>query len=246
MTKTKLNIKLLFLSMVILTAFTTSAQKRFYDTTTIKLFDDIEAIQSAYNSTGHISFNATYYYEDRDSIVVRDTALASYKIYGDKFRIVFDSTEFVQSDQYNCTMYHDNRTIVIQQPVSMPKEVMQINVMDTVFQQLEMSKMTSIDSSGFRKISLQLDANALYKSYVITFNKSTYQILYIQYALKKDLNILSEKEIKVFISFNNYQTGAFSDSVFLTDPLFIVKSSKEILPGPALPPDYEIINMLDQ
>ena len=242
----KIILRLFLVGMASAVVFNVTAQKRAYDTTTVKLFDEVEAIQAAYYLTDHISFDANYYYEDVDSVTVRDSAFASYKMYGDKFRIIFDSMEVVQNDKYFCSIYHDSKIMLVQKPGSMAKQLMQIDVRDTLFQQLAMSGMTAVDSSGYSKIILQLDSDAPYNSYEIVYNKTTFHILYIKYSLKKDLNIESGKMINIFIAFGNYQTGAFTDSVFSTDNLFTVKSSKEILLGSSFSVDYEIINMLEQ
>jgi len=74
----------------------------------------------------------------------------------------------------------------------------------------------------------------------------TNRLAYITYSLKKDAGPTSTKRINMYISFTNYQTGTFNDSVFSTDPFFTVKSTSDIQLAQGMDPAYEIVNFLEE
>ncbi len=116
--------------------------------------------------------------------------------------------------------------------------------MDTLFQSLAMKGMTYVDSSCDRSIVVQFDSDAIYKNFNIHYCRLSNKIFYITYTLKKDNVPGSTKRINLNIQFSNYQTGAFTSSVFSTDPFIAIKSSSEIQLAAGMDPSYEIINLL--
>jgi hypothetical protein len=237
--------KCVFSSLFLLCILSTTAQQRSYDTTTINLFEDIEAVQGAYMLADHISFYANYYMEDVDSVTVHDTAHAQFKIQGENFYMMIDSVESIQNDRYYATIYHEYKILAVQRPVSLPKQILAVDVKDSVFQQMGMSGMTSTDSSGFRRITIHFDAEAIYTNYEILFDLSNYRIKEIRYSLKKELEVESTKRINMVITFGGHKTEDFADSVFNTDSLFRVKNSVDIDRGVSLPSDYQIISLIN-
>ena len=234
----------LLTTFFLLTSFSTYAQQKSYDTTTIKLFDDIETIQSVYESSDHISFRATYYMEDVDSVTVRDTSVANYQVNGENFHLTIDSMESIQNGRYFITIYYDNNSLVIQKPTPLPKQVLGVNVKDSLFQKMVMTGMTFSDSSGFRKIYIQCNVNSPFVNYEILFDKTNYRVNTIKYSLRKELDSTSTKRVNMVMKFDNYATAGFDDSAFSTDSYFTVNSNGEIKRSIALRSDLEVINML--
>lgn len=231
-------------TLLLMACLSAAAQQKSYDTATIRIFDDIEAIQSVYAAADHISFRCTYYMEDADSVTVRDTSVAEYKISGEKFRLSIDSVESIQNDRYFGTIYHENRSVVIQKPIPLPRQVLGVDVKDSVFQQLVMAGMISSDSGAYRKVTILFNENVPFTHYEVIFNKSTYRVSTIKYSLRKELDPASARRVNMTMEFDGYKTGGFDDTVFSTDNYFKVNNSGDIRLGPFLSPDYEIINMI--
>ena len=247
----------IILLLISLTPATISAQ-RVFDTTTINLFDEMDKIQAAYTAADHLSFNAVYYLTDTDTLIVKDTSQASFKINGNNFYLMMDSVETVQNDLYLATMYHQDSTIVVEKPTEVGKEVLKLNVNDPTFQQIGMKGMTFTDSSGgganYRKVNILFDSVALYKQYQVVFDKATYRITYLKYSVRKNYWDASvshlpgdiEKTTDIFISFSNYQTGTYSDNAFRTDTYFKVQDSGTIIPVGTQVANFQVINQISQ
>lgn len=233
--------KVIGLSISLFFLHTAHAQ-RVYDTTTTNIMSEIDLVQAYLQTSSHLSFNAVYYFEDIDSVAVYDTLQASYEMNADKYHIIMDSVETIQNEKYLVTVYNQDKLVVVQDPESSSRQVMHVNIMDSTFQQLAMYGMTAADSGIFRKITLFFDANALYTNYEMVYNKTTYQLLYIKYALRKETEPESDKRFKMFIKFSNYKTGEFTDAVFSTDPYLTVTSSKGTNNG-SLTANYEVVNL---
>jgi hypothetical protein len=234
--------KLLIAVMVSLTALQANAQQKVYDSITIKLFDEIEAIQASISMADRFSFNATYYMQDVDTVTVLDTAIALFQVNGNSFRMTIDSMESVQNDKVFTTVYKDSKTIVVQKPVNIYKQLMQVDIHDPVFQQLAMSGMTAVDSGALRRINILFDADAMYTNYQLVYDTATHIVLNIKYSVRKDLNPASAKRVNMHIVFSNPQQGAFDNTVFLTDRFFKQYSSADIRVAAGYT-DFEVINM---
>lgn len=236
--------KILF-SFILFTGmyFNITAQ-RIYDTTTTNVMNEVLSLQAFLGSTEYLSFSATYYMEDVDSTTVKDTLTASYKINGEQFHIVMDSIESIQNDQYTGTIYFKDSLIVVQKPTPMATQVLQIDVMDTLFQQIAMTGMSATDSGLFRKIVVQFDPEAIYTNYEIVYEKANNHLNYIKYSLRKDLDVESPKRINMTIKFSQFNTSTFSDSVFSTDTFFKVENSSDLKSAGNSTVDFEIVNLL--
>jgi len=228
------------------TAKSSVAQLRAYDTVTTNIMNEIEVLQNVLYSTPYISFNATYYMNDIDTVSIRDTITAVYKLNGNKMYLLMlkDTIENIQNDNFFASVYHTNKTLIVKKPVSLAKQVFQLDVMDTLFQSLALAGMTASDSSGFRKITMSFDSGSIFKSYQMVYNKFTSQLLYLTYSLRKDTNPASTSSVNMTIVFSNYEVGQFTDAVFSTDPFFIIKSASTIILAPGMDPDYELVNMI--
>ena len=231
---------LLFISLFFLHV---AHAQRAYDTTTTNIMGEIAVVQAYLQTSSYLSFNAVYYFEDIDSVAVYDTMQASFKLNADNYHINMDSVETIQNEKYMVTVYNQDSLLVIQNPAQSSRQVLQVDVMDSVFQQLALAGITAADSGSFRKVTLLFDADAVYTNYEMVFNKTTYQLLYIKYALRKEsLAVDNNKRFKMYIKFNNYQNDAFTDAAFSTDPYIFVTSSRGTATG-SITSNYEIVNL---
>jgi hypothetical protein len=242
MTTKKIFQSLLIMMIVCSSAVQTKAQQKVYDSITIKLFDEIEAIQANVSLVNYFSFNATYYMQDVDTVTVLDTSVATFQVNGNSFRMTIDSIESIQNEKVFTTVYNDSKTIVVQKPVNIYKQVMQVDIHDPVFQQMAMSGMTAVDSGTLRRINILFDADAMYTNYQLVYDTATHIVLDIKYSVRKDLNPASTKRVNMHIVFSNPQQGTFTDSVFVTDKFFKQYSSTDIRTAAGYT-DFEVINM---
>ena len=234
---------------VFFVAFVSKSQaQRIYDTTTVNLIWEIAGIQGYHYNTPYLSFDATYYMTDVDTVTVRDTTVAKYKLNGDSMNILMlnDTIESIQNENYYGTVYHNDSTIVVQKPVPLTRQIFQVDVSDSLFQNMGLKAMTATDSGIYRLIIMNFDSNAVYKSFKMTYCKTTNGLTYITYTLRKDPNPNTTNLTSMCIRFSNYQTGQFGSSVFSTDPYFRVNSVSDIRLAPGVSPTYEIVNLLEQ
>jgi hypothetical protein len=245
MTTKKIFRQLLMAVLVSCMVMPAGAQTKVYDSLTIKLFDEIEAIQANISLADHYSFTATYYMQDVDTVTVLDTSVASFQVNGNYFRMLIDSIESIQNDKLFATVYNDSKTIVVQKPVNMYKQLMQVDIHEPIFQQMAMSGMTAVDSGAFRRINILFDADAMYTNYQLVYDTATHIVLNIKYSVRKDLDLASAKRVNMHIVFSNPQRGTFTDSVFATDKFFRQYSSTDIRMAAGYT-DFEVINMTDQ
>lgn len=238
----------LVIVILLLTAAGKSQAQRIYDTTTTNLMAEISDIQGYHYTTPYLSFDATYYMTDVDTVTVRDTIVSKYKINGDSLYILMlnDTIESIQNENYYGTVYHNDSTIVIQKPVSFTRQIFQVDVNDSLFQNMALKGITVTDSSCYRRVTMTFDSNAIYKSMKMAYCKTTNYLLYITYTLKKEPTPNTTKLMNMEIRFSNYQIGQFGSSVFSTDPFFKVNSVSDIQLAPGMSPTYEIVNLLEQ
>ena len=232
----------------ILAANSSIAQHRAYDSTTANILNEIAVIQSVLQQTPYLSFDATYVMEDIDSVTVRDTIPAKYKLNGNNMYLIMlkDTIEGIQNENYFASVYHSNKTIVVQKPVAFAKQLFQVDVSDTLFQNMAMSGATASDiGNGARTITILFDSNALYKSYSIIYITSTFRPIAVSYSLKKELNPASTKVVNFNLFLGNYQTGTFTNAVFSTNSIIVVNGSSDIRLASCVDPAYEIVNLIE-
>jgi hypothetical protein len=225
-----------------------NAQERIYDSTTISLMNEITMVQGFYYNTPYSSFDATYYMADIDTVTIRDTSYMKYKMNGDSMYILIlnDTVESVQNGSYNATIYRSDSTVIVQKPVLFTKKIFQVDVNDSVFQQMALTNMTVTDSSCYRRITMNFDTNAVYKNMKFVYCKDTKRVSYITYTMRKEMLTNTAKLITMYVQYSNYQTGQFGSSVFSTDPYIKVNNTSDIRLAAGMPPNYEIINLLEQ
>jgi hypothetical protein len=210
---------------------------------------EMARLQQVLQDTTHLSFTAMFCFEQVDSATVRDTMHLSYQVSQYRFHIVIDdSLEVVQNDFYNLALYHDRDMAVLSQPVDLVKYLFNVNVTDTAFYRTYINNITVTDTGSYRKLSYQFKTGSPFEKYDILYDPASYRIHKILYQIKTHPFAagppLSNYRYYANILFNNYQTGAFGDQVFSTDPYFIQKRGLYNMVAPYT--HYELINSLNQ
>jgi hypothetical protein len=237
----------LSVTVMLIAFFSNATAQRIYDTTTVNIMNEIGVAQAYYYQTGYLSFDAEYRMTDNDTVTVRDTVYFKYKMNGDSMYILKtpDTMEMIQNKDYVATLSRPDSIIMVQKPSPFIKPVFQVDVNDSVFQQLSMSSMTVTDSGCNRRVIINFDTNSIYKNFKMVYCKNTYQLAYITYTLKKEPTASCTKTVDMYIRYTNYQTGQFGASVFSTDPYIKVNSVSDIQLAPGMSASYEIVNLLE-
>jgi len=241
--------RIAFIVLIFLFVNSVDAQSRAYDTTTVNLMNEITRLQGYFYNTPYVSFDASLYMSDIDTVTVLDTLTFKFKLNNDSINVVMannsDTVETIQNQYYSGTIYHDDSTIVVQRPEPFTKKVFQVDVNDTLFKFYSLSSMTVTDSLCYRLISMNFDSTSLYKSYKLAYCKNNFNISYIVYSVRKESIPNTTKLLNIVIRFTNYQTGTFGPSVFSTDGYFKVNNATDIQLAQGIDPYYDIVNLLE-
>ena len=205
-------------------------------------------LQAVFQNISYTSFDVNYYYEEDDtSGVLRDTLTGVYKVDKDRFYYMLDSVIQVQNDLYHVTVDKDNKVVYVEKPYFSYTSVLQSNIMDSLFMENYVNQMLVTDSSGYRKITIQFKNEAPYQNYELLYSLNSFQPASIKFTLRKEA--LQEEGPQLYarvkIVFSNYQTGAFNDSVFLTNWIFNRENGVFVL-NPETFSTYELANSYDE
>jgi len=178
-------------------------------------------LQAAYSSVDHLSFDITFNLSVAVAgITYPSTQTGHYKVNGNKYYIKFDSTEQMQDSLYHIVVANDQQLVTLQRPNYFFVTIMQMDVMDTLFQQTSVQGMTAIDSGSMRKISFQFYHESMIKSMNIVYDTGTYRLRTIYGTMTTQSTLAADSASGVATSitenmqFLNYQNGAFGDTVF--------------------------------
>lgn len=225
------------------------AQTRIYDTTTVNLMMELTKVQGYYYNTGYLSFDATYYLTDTDTITVKDTMEMKYKMNKDSMYILTvnnaDTVESIQNENCNGTIYRTDSTIIVKKPTPFIKNVFQVDINDSLFKMYSLSGITVTDSLCYRIFTMSFDTGSVYKSLKMAYCADNWRMSYVMYTIKKEPSPTTTKTVYMAVKYSNYQTNDFGPSVFSTDPYFKINSTADIQLAPGMSTNYEIINLLD-
>lgn len=197
--------------------------------------------------TPHVSFQVqqvTTYKNDATS----RTVFYQYKVGGEKLALEgSDSTTIIQNDQYSVNINHAGKQAVVTVPVEVFNYVAQVKIPDASFYTSYVAGMVLSDTAGYGKLSFRFKPASTYRSYDITYDKTTRRIRFIQYSVNLNGARVSASGAGMYdvtMTFSNYQTGQFNDSVFSTDGYFIRKQGICNMVAPYT--SYTIKNLLNQ
>lgn len=208
---------------------------------------ELKHIKMVFNDTAHVSFQADYLITFNDA--TKETARYQYKVSGHKAcQEASDSSGFIQNNMYNLALFHKRRRAVVSRPVDVFKYVLQVKVTEPSFSRLFITGMAISDTGGYKKLSYFFKAASPYRTYDIIYDSVTYRLHAIQYSFNiagaGSASSDSKMPFYVTILFSNYQTGLFTDSVFLTNGYFTRKQGVCNMVAPYT--SYQLINSLNQ
>lgn len=178
---------------------------------------EIYNISQTYRYTSSLSFTLQINYADsarQDSVL--EQIPASYKMQNGMYWAMIDSTEMVQGQKYNVTVFHYDSVIAISN--SLPNtNVMQLPLIDSLFRAQNIHSMDVKDlNDSTRALHMYFTPESQYTGFIINYNSDSYLINSITYYIKssvdEDNEVSGTGMIKVIYS--NYTFGPIDDSYF--------------------------------
>jgi len=219
-------------------------------------FSEMVKISAALYTADHISFNVNYYYQQKDSSSYSNDSLSGqYKINGENFYAKLDSTEIVQNTNYNVSVSHNAKTIVINKPQVISAGIFQLDLFDTLFNRMYVSDIQILDTGSMRKLNILFKEFSPYSHYEVGYNPSTRMISWVSYRVRKGIPSSSaliampvmyspDDYIDIRVKFTNLQLQSFTDSVFdITS--YVVQSNGVFAPS-ATYAGYDIFDQSDK
>lgn len=159
---------------------------------------ELMKIQSAYHNPtvamiGGVSDSTfeqdfTYYLEDHDTTLVKDTLSGLFIIQGvDNYQFSLGNISQQQSSLYLVTLYNDDSIMVINKPISRDKLLFQVDLLDTLLYIKQIKNITVKDSGYYRKILFDFVNESPFIRYEIVYDTVTYLLNYINYQYKKEV-----------------------------------------------------------
>jgi len=209
---------------------------------TSNLWREIIKIEAVFHDTTHLSFNATFYLKDVDTVTVLDTLAGTYKTSGDKYYFSLDSTVIIQNDFYHLTLYTDQKLAILTRPNTFGLNLFQVNLNDPAFTQMHVNYLHSTDSGAYRKISFYFKTGSPYRQLDVVYDTASHHISSVEYDIKKNQydGTTPDHYYHVKAVCTSYTTGAFNDTAFSMAPYFIRKNGIYSLVSPY--GSYQLIN----
>jgi len=191
-------------------------------------------IQQAYKNPAYLSFNIkyTYAYETAPATIL-DSSTGSFKISGTYYWGSIDSTEFMQNSSYSVIAYKPGKLMNINNPTTMYPQVANFSALDSL---LGKSGYTStLTNSGANKlITLTFtDPNNPYKNFKVYYDSTSNLVTQVFYTIREEFLAYednynesssgsSSPYIIVKADYTNYQTTAFSNTIFMASNYFVI------------------------
>jgi outer membrane lipoprotein-sorting protein len=199
-----------------------------------------------FSDTPHVSFQVQQVTIYKDG--TNRTVFYKYKVGGRKMHLEgSDSTTIIQNGQCSFTINHSRHQAVVGVPVNVFNYVARVKILDSSFYASYVTGMAMSDTVGYEKLSFRFKPNSVYRSYDIIYDKATRRIQFLQYSVNLNGGRIAASGAgmyEVTMTFSNYQTGQFNDSVFSTDGYFLRRQGVCSMVAPYT--SYTIKNLLNQ
>jgi hypothetical protein len=203
-------------------------------------------LMKMFSDTPHVSFQVQEVTTYKNA--TNRTVVYQYKVGGRKMmREGSDSATIIQNEQCSFTIDHSRHQAVVAVPVEIFNYVARVKILDPNFYTSYIAAMTLSDTAGYSRLSYRFKRNSMYRSYEIIYDKTTRRIQSIQYSVNLNgarISASGAGMYDVILTFSNYQTGQFNDSVFSTDGYFLRRQGICNMVPPYT--NYTIKNLLNQ
>jgi hypothetical protein len=208
---------------------------------------ELNLIMRVYSDTPHVSFQVQQVTTYKKEATSR-TVVYQYKVGGRKIMLEgSDSTAIIQNEQCSFTINHSTHQAVVAVPVEVFNYVARVKILDPSFYTSYVAGMALADTAGYGRLSYRFKPNSTYRSYDIIYDKITRRIQSIHYSVNLNGGRISASGAGMYdvdMTFSNYQTGQFNDSVFSTDGYFLRRQGICNMVAPYT--SYTIKNLLNQ
>lgn len=214
-------------------------------------YDELAKINATTYYSDHISFDAkfSYTFPDTSGSLSTDTLMGTYKLNMDNYYMLMDSVLVIQNAEYRATIQYRDQVMTVEKPINTFKSILQLNVLDSTFQTTHLSGWTYQDTSSYRKLIAQFKSESMFSKYEMLYDTSTYYPIQVNIQVKnyrydEKAGEFIDSYSTIIVRYSNFQTGAFTDSVFSTDTYF---KREDGLFKPLSPfSSYEIIDSYNQ
>ena len=194
------------------------------------------------------AFDMTYMMEMHDSgAVVLDSLTANCKVDSNRLYITADSTIQIFNPSYAVTINRENKTIYVTHPEFNSKGVMQLDILDSIFQQTYVDSMYIRDSGLNKMIVIAFREQAPFRDYQLLYNPQTIQPMFLKYSVKRGTtqlpSVTYEDYTTIKVTYQNYSVVSLGNADFSTDSYFTRKNGVFIIKSAYS--DYTLINDYD-
>lgn len=192
-------------------------------------FGEIRNIAEAYRQAPDLSFDVQFSYADstlQDSVL--EQMSGSYKLKGGKYRTIIDSTETVQGNSYNVTIFYENGVIAVSNPRPY-SNVLQLPFLDSLFraQNVDSMKVKEVNDST-RELQMFFNPASHYSGFILSYNLHSYLLKYIIYFIKTPVSDDDPGSgvSMIRITFSNYSNEVIDDDYFREDKFIYKQGDK--------------------
>jgi hypothetical protein len=193
-------------------------------------------IQEAFKHPAFLSFDMKYTYAfEAEPSVMLDSSIGSFKISGNRYWGTIDSAEFMQNDSFALVVYKPGKLINVNKPKGLYPQVTGFAMLDSLVGRNGYTY--SFGRQGKNRVITLLfpDKHSPYKKFSVSYDSVSYLVTGMDYIIREEYltgEALSSdpavnpagRFMQVKIAFSNYQTIAFSSSVFDAGNYFIIRS----------------------
>lgn len=181
-------------------------------------------ITEVYQTAKYLSFDVKYTYaRERTPTVVEDSLFVHFKMHDQKYQGTMDNMVFMKNDSVQVAVFLPEQMMTLSLPSEYNEMMLPITQWDSFFTKNNFVSTQEADG-GYSKITVDysnLTENPM-KKFEMWYDPATYRVYRIRYKIDETTvdgalvneGILSGEAMVVEIRFSNYQTGAFTDSVF--------------------------------
>lgn len=178
----------------------------------------LSLLERSIQEANFLSFNLSMI--TRQPGQVPDTLSGQYKLNKNKYHVQLGNIVSMQNDRFSMTLYPADKIMMIAKSRSTYAKVMQVDLLDSLVQKGYITGMTVTDTATYHKLTVTFNDRGPYVSYSIVYNLQQGVPLLVKYTLRNFNENGVRADQDIVITYNNFQYGQFTDSVFSTDPFF--------------------------
>lgn len=184
--------------------------------TVINPYFELMRLMSHFSDGSLYTFDtySVYDYSDSSSNHVIDSVHTTFTVAGDKYQVITDTTEEVQSDLYNVKVDNVDSFIIISKPKPVFPLIVQGDMLDSAFQQY-LTRAWVVDSGSLRNILTEFRLSSPYYSYLIAYD-SVMDFIAVKYSMRNHIPLTPSGSYTILPPAYDYTNLVMS--VYITMP----------------------------